>query len=171
MRCTDRRLLTDQRGGASAEGAIVAGFLAILFAASLFAYRGYRAQLWAVRAPTRALWADAVEGCDGGARADSLLSRLGGYPRIARTMTPSVAPRWDTVREERLERSESRGIDEGAVLGGEHVQFDESARLECNTTGRSPAVDPRREALSLFCRMHPGPEWAAGCDPRADPGG
>lgn len=172
MRFTEtRRLLSDERGGASAEGAIVAGFLAILFAASLFAYRGYRAQLYTVRAPTRALWRDAVQGCDGGRRAERLVAELGRYPLIARTMTPSYAPRWETVREETLEHAETRGIDEGEALGGEHVRFDESARIECNTTGRSTVVDPRPEALSLFCRMHPAPEWAAGCDPSADPGG
>ncbi len=164
-------MLSDQRGGASAEGAIVAGFLVLLFAATMFAYRGYRAQMYAVRAPTRALWQDALEGCPGGAPAAPLLDPLGGFPRTAHAMTPTIAARWAWVRRQRLSRAESRTIGEGAVLGGEEVRFDENARVECNPLGATPAIDPRREALSLFCWMHPAPEWAAGCDPSADPGG
>lgn len=172
MRSTDRnRLLRDERGGASAEGAIVASLMVILFAATLFAYRGYRTQLWTVREPTRALWQDALRGCAGGAHASSLIAPLGRYPSTARTMTPSVAAGWDEVRERTLHRADARSIDEGAVLGGERVRFDERAHVECNTRGISPSFDPRREALSLFCSMHPAPEWAAGCDPNADPGG
>jgi hypothetical protein len=164
LRPRRRSLLRDVRGGASAEGAIVATFMAILFAATLFVYRGYREQLATVRSPTRGLWVEATRGCDTGPQANEVISPLGGYPATANRNAPTVSRRWNEIRQRQLERTDSASVTEGTVLGGDTVRFEESAQIGCGPSGVFERVDWRAEAMALFCDRHPDPRWPEGCD-------
>jgi hypothetical protein len=157
-----RRLLRDRRGAATAEGAIVIMFMAIIFGATLFAYRGYRAAASTVGTPRRAMWPEALAGCPGPTET-KLRPSLSGYESTAATIAPTIAPHFEEVTEGKTRRTESRTATAPRVAGGRTTSFEETSETACNTTTVEYAADIRPEVLTLFCSRHPDPEWPEGC--------
>lgn len=168
MRFIDR---DGERGSAMTEGVIVATFLIILFAATLFVFRAYRLHVWTLRSPAREVWPDALQGCADGARANRILGYLGGYESVAERVTPDIASRYDRVVVTEFDETDTRTMSEGNLLGGESVTFRERAKVACNASGTYPLVNWRKAATDLFCRLHVGPQWPAGCTLSTDPSG
>jgi hypothetical protein len=162
MRFTD--LFRDRRGAATAEGAIVAMFMAMIFGAVIFAYRGYRDAAATVASPRRQIWPRALKGCPG-PRETRLRAELDGYDDTAEDIAPMIAVHFRDVTENTLRQGDLRTETAPSVAGGRTAVFEERAQVACNTIPVDYAADIRPSVLDLFCETHPDAEWPEGCNP------
>ncbi len=169
MRCTEpgarAGLRADERGGASAEGAIVASFLVMIFAACLFVAQSLTRGAAAIATSRTAVWSRALDRCPRGPEDVHVQRALGGYRRGAEAISPVYAAHFDDVRAALVTASTTRSGTAPEAAGGRTVTFTETSETACNPLETPWDTDPRAAALDYFCRQHPEPLWPEGCDP------
>jgi hypothetical protein len=168
MRSID--LVKDTRGTATAEGVIVAFFMAIVFGAVIFAYRGYGAAARSVRAVSAAVWPQAYAGCDDGPREHDIQRHLGHFEHHAYEIAPNEADKWDEIRAREISGSDTRSAGAGRMFDHRRTHFDEQGRTACNPA----TIDPpeiHEDVVALFCERHPDPLYPDPCGGPLGPGG
>jgi hypothetical protein len=171
MRCTEpgaaRRvsLGADEGGGASAEGAIVASFLVMIFAACLFVARAVTRSAAAIETSRSAVWSRALDRCARGPEDTDVTRALGAYRRGAEAVSSAYAAHFGDVRTSRVTASTTASTTAGRAAGGRTVTHTETSETACNPRETPWSTDARAAALDYFCRQHPEPVWPEGCDP------
>lgn len=160
MRSID--LVKDTRGAATAEGVIVAFFMAIVFGAVIFAYRGYGAAARSVRAVSAAVWPQAYAGCDDGPRERDLHAELGRFAHTAFDVAPNEADQWSEIRARDIGATDARSAGAGRMFDDRRTRFEERGRVACNPVAIDPP-DLGEDAEALFCERHPDPLWPDPC--------
>jgi len=177
MRCTERKraardvrrgiasLLRDERGGASAEGAIVATFMVMIFSACLFVAEALARGEAAIETARESVWSRALDDCPSGAVDTSVMSALAGYPGSAETISPTYAEHFRDVRADSVSATKVATATAHESAGGRTATFTESSETACNTQETEYETDSRSAALRYFCQVHPELLWFEGCDP------
>jgi hypothetical protein len=160
-----RYLLRDEGGGASAEGAIVATFLVMIFSACLFVAESLARGEAAIETARESVWSRALDDCPRGAVDTSVMSALAGYPSSAETISPTYADHFRDVRAESISATKLATATAHESAGGRTVTFTESSETACNTQETEYGTDARSAALRYFCQVHPELLWFEGCDP------
>lgn len=158
-------MFADEGGGASAEGAIVATFLVMIFSACLFVAEAIARGEAAIETTRQSVWARALDDCPRGAQDSSVMRALGGYPDVVESISPSYADSFQEVREEVVGATTTATATAKASAGGRTVRFEETSETACNTQEAVYGTDARSAALKYFCAIHPEPLWFEGCDP------
>jgi len=164
-RATWTALHRDERGGASMEGAIVASFLVMIFAACLFVARAVTRQAAAIESTRSAVWTRALDRCARGPEDADVLRAVGAYRRGAESVSPVYAAHFGDVRASLVSAATTSRTNAGATFAGRTVTRTETSETACNPRKTPWNTDPRAAALDYFCRQHPEPLWAEGCDP------
>ena len=173
MRCTDvlRALARDERGSVSAEGVIVAVFLAIVFGAVLWAQGAYRTWQVTEQDVRRRVWPEAAEGCFSVGTLPEAAAPMNAYRRTSEWIDLEITRRGrDEVVTQTVGAQSLRTARRPEVVGGGTRDGEASAELICNTRPTGREFDLRRPAILLFCEVHPNEgdfamEWEDGCDP------
>lgn len=160
-----RTLLADERGGASAEGAIVATFLVMIFSACLFVAEALARGEATIETTRQSVWARALDDCPRGGQDSSVMRALGGYPDTAEIISSSYADSFSQVCAETVGATTTATATAQESAGGRTVRFEETSETACNTQETEYGIDARSAALRYFCEIHPEPLWFEGCDP------
>ena len=162
-----RALLEDERGGVHVEGAMVATFLAMMFAGFLWIRHVASTELLAVRTVGRELWAPALAGCTDGTPAPPR-TWTADYRPVQEEVSPEAAARMREVTAADSATATSHTATRPDLLGGGSIAIDARAGTACNAAMPSTAIPIRARILEIFCERLPLPaNWSAGCDPDA----
>lgn len=158
-------MFADEGGGASAEGAIVATFLVMIFSACLFVAEAIGRGEAAIETTRQSVWARALDDCPRGAQDSSVMRSLGGYPDVARSISAAYADSFQDIREEAVGATTTASATAKESAGGRTVRFEETSETACNSQEAVYSTDARSAALKYFCDVHPELLWYEGCDP------
>ena len=162
-----------RRGSVTAEGAIVATFLALMFGAVLWAHEGYRAGQRAELDAREALWPQIANGCSDGIAGPAVRARR-DYRATSEWIDPAITHRGDAeIGERAVSVTHSRIARRPEALGGGALDRTTRATATCSIPPTGTRLDYRTPAIRLFCDVHPGTgdfamEWPEGCDPSID---
>lgn len=148
-------LLADERGAATTEGVIVAVFLILCFALSLFLFKRYALALRTTATARQALWARAVPGTDEGDLDGRLAGAYPSYEARMRQLAPVLEPYHDTPRVDWQREEREDELVSSPYMGAQEIEYRTVLSTVANETPDTPEDDLIQATVDTWCRVSP----------------